>query len=146
VYALIAPIVCKKQPFFLRKSHFFYEKLQYVRNSLRNKYVYEDLKLHNNQEKNKTNLNKMTKKMSPETYENDVFQNKTTYKKNRIQYTYNNKTKQKKLRGHTELLMLPKNKSSNCSLLIHFFYYKKKKEKKTLLRFTFIPVYNVDVL
>ena len=83
--------------------------------------------------------------MSPETYENDVFQNKkTTYKKNRIQYTYNNKTK-KKLRGHTELLMLPKNKSSNCSLLIHFFYYKKKK-KKLLLRFTFIPVYNVDVL
>lgn len=32
--------------------------------------------------------------MSPETYENDVFQNKkTTYKKNRIQYTYNNKNK-----------------------------------------------------
>ena len=37
--------------------------------------------------------------MSPETYENDVFQNKTktTYKKNRIQYTYNNKTNKRNL-------------------------------------------------
>jgi len=38
-------------------------KTTYVRNSLRNKYVYEDLKLHNNQ--GKTNKNKMTKKCPP---------------------------------------------------------------------------------
>ena len=84
--------------------------------------------------------------MSPETYENDVFQNKTKLHTRKIEFNIHTTIKQKKkLRGHTELLMLPKNKSSNCSLLIHFFYYKKKKEKK-LLRFTFIPVYNVDVL
>jgi len=73
--------------------------------------------------KKKQNKNKLTNEMLLETYENDVFQNKNK----KLHTTIKQK---KKLRGHTELLMLPKNKSSNCSLLIHFFYYKKKKEKK----------------
>ena len=89
----------------------------------------------------------MTKKCPPKHMRMMSSKTKQKLHTRKIEFNIHTTIKQnkKKLRGHTELLMLPKNKSSNCSLLIHFFYYKKKKEKK-LLRFTFIPVYNVDVL
>ena len=82
--------------------------------------------------------------MSPETYENDVFQNKNYIQEKSNSIYIQQQNIKRNLKGHTELLMLPKNKSSNCSLLIHFFNIRRKRKK--LLRFTFIPVYNVDVL